>query len=101
MTATTETLEAAEPGRPTPWLRFVVSFALGLAAVLLIGAAALFAYDQQFSGRIIPGVRVGSVDLSGLAPDAARAELERAYGSISQGQIVIDGVRDQHVITYD
>ena len=100
MTATTETLEAAEPGRPSPWLRFGVSFALGLAAMLLMGAAALFVYDQQFSGRIIPGVRVGSVDLSGLDPDAARAELQRAYGSLSQGQIVVDGVTDEHVITY-
>jgi vancomycin resistance protein YoaR len=100
MTATTETLEATEPGRPSPWLRFGVAFVLGLAAVMLIGAAALFAYDRQFSGRIIPGVRVGSVDLSGLAPDAARAELEQAFGSLAQGQVVIDGVTDEHVITY-
>jgi vancomycin resistance protein YoaR len=101
MTATTETLDqAAEPGRPTPWLRFGLAFALGLVAVLLIGAAALFAYDQQFKGRILPGVRVGSVDLSGLTPDGARAELEGAYGSLSDGQIVIDAVGEPTVITY-
>ncbi len=101
MTATTETLDqAAEPGRPTPWLRFGLAFALGLVAVLLIGAAALFAYDQQFAGRILPGVHVGSVDLSGMSPDAARVELDRAYGSLADGRIVIDGVGGQEVITY-
>src|SRR5688572_6246304 len=101
MTATTETLEqAAEPGRPAPWLRFAMAFFLGLAAVLLIGAAALFAYDQAFAGKVLPGVRVGSVDLSGLTPEAARAELQRAYGSLSDGRIVLTGIEERQVITY-
>jgi vancomycin resistance protein YoaR len=101
MTATTEALEqTTEPGRPSPWLRFGLSFAVGLAAVLLVGAGALYAYDQQYAGRVIPGVRVGSVDLSGLGPDAARSELLRAYGSLSEGQIVLSGIEDKQVITY-
>jgi vancomycin resistance protein YoaR len=101
MTATTETLEqTTEPGRPSPWLRFGLAFGLGLAAALLIGGGALFAYDQQYLGRVLPGVRVGSVDLSGLTPDAARAELARAYGSLSDGRIVLAGVDDEQVITY-
>lgn len=101
MTATTETLEqTTEPGRPSPWLRFGLSFAVGLAAVLLVGAGALYAYDQQYAGRVIPGVRVGAVDLSGLGPDAARAELLRAYGSLSEGRIVLSGIEDKQVITY-
>jgi vancomycin resistance protein YoaR len=101
MTATTETLEQTdEPGRPSPWLRCGLSFAVGLVAVLLVGVAALYAYDQQYAGRVLPGVRVGSVDLSGLPPDAARAELARAYGSLSEGQIVLSGIEDEQVITY-
>ena len=101
MTATTETLEqAAEPGRPSPWLRFGLAFALGLGAVLLIGSAALYAYDQQFAGKVLPGVRVGSVDLSGLTPEAARTELQRAYGTLSEGRIVLHGIEEQQVITY-
>jgi vancomycin resistance protein YoaR len=101
MTATTETLEqAAEPGRPSPWLRFGLAFVLGLGAVLLIGAAALYTYDQQFAGKVLPGVRVGSVDLSGLTPEAARTELQRAYGSLSEGRIVLHGIEEQQVITY-
>jgi vancomycin resistance protein YoaR len=101
MTATTETLEqAAEPGRPSPWLRFGVAFAVGLVAVLLIGAGALYAYDRQFEGRILPGVRVGSVDLSGLTPEAARSELAATYGFLSDGRITLSGVETEQVITY-
>jgi len=101
MTATTETLEQTiEPGRPSPWLRFGLAVAVGLAAVLLIGAGALYAYDQQYLGRVLPGVSVGSVDLSGLTPDAARAELHDAYSSLSEGRIVLSGIEDKQVITY-
>ena len=102
MTATTtETLEqTSEPGRPSPWLRFGLAAAVGLATALLIGVAALYVYDQQYAGRILPGVRVGSVDLSGLTPDAARAELQQAYGSFDDGRIVLTGVSDEQIITY-
>ncbi|HEX5149758.1 MAG TPA: VanW family protein, partial [Candidatus Limnocylindrales bacterium] len=101
MTATTETLEqAGEPGRHSPWLRFGLAFAVGLVAVLLIGVGALYAYDQQYVGRVLPGVRVGSVDLSGLTPEVARAQLQDAYGSLSEGRIVLTGIEDAQVITY-
>ena len=85
MTATTETLEAtAEPGRPSPWLRFGLAALLGLTGALLIGLGGLYVYDQLYAGKVLPGVSVGSVDMSGLTPDAARAELTRAYGSLSE-----------------
>ena len=101
MTATTETLEqTVEPGRPSPWLRFGLAFALGLGAVLLVGSVALYAYDQQYAGKILPGVRVGALDLSGLTPEQARAELQSAYGALSDGRIVLSGVEDQVIITY-
>ena len=102
MTATTtETLEQSDaPGRLSPWLRFGLAVGLGFALALLLAAGALFAYDQHYKGRILPGVRVGSVDLSGLAPDTARAELSRAYGSMSDGRIVLSTVGDDQVISY-
>ena len=101
MTATTDTLEGTtEPGRPSPWLRFGLAFALGLAVALLIGSGALYAYDRAYSGRVLPGVHVGTVDLSGLTPDAARAELARAYGSLTEGRIVLTGLDGEQVITY-
>jgi vancomycin resistance protein YoaR len=101
MTATSDALEqTTEPGRPSPWLRFGLAFAFGLVAALLIGAGALFAYDQQYLGRVLPGVRMGSVDLSGLTRDQARDQLVAAYGSLSDGRIVLSGVEEKQVITY-
>ena len=101
MTATTEALEeTTAPGAPSPWLRFFLALVAALAASLLIGAGALIAYDQAYAGRVRPGVRVGSVDLSGLTPDAARAELRRVYGSLSDGRIVLTGVEEPQVIAY-
>ena len=40
---------------------------------LAVGVGALYAYDSQYTGRVLPGVSVGGVDLSGLAPAAAAA----------------------------
>ena len=80
MTTTTEATEvSSRPRRPSARLRFAVAFLVGLLLALGVGAGAMYAYDQQYTGRVLPGVRVGSVDLSGLTPDAARAALGAAY----------------------
>jgi vancomycin resistance protein YoaR len=101
MTATTETLEVAEePGRPSPWFRFALAAFLGLATALLLGLGALFAYDQIYAGKVLPGVSIGAVDLSGMTEEAARAELARAYGSLSEGRIVLTGPQGDVVIPY-
>src|SRR6185295_14292263 len=81
-------------------LRFGLAFALGLVGALLIGAAALYIYDRQYTGRVMPGVRVGTVDLSGLTPEAARTQLQGSYGSLSDGRIVLTGIEEEQVITY-
>ncbi|HWP63805.1 MAG TPA: VanW family protein, partial [Candidatus Binatia bacterium] len=76
------------PGRG-PWLRLGLGFLIGLLVALAAGTAALFAYEQAYAGRILPGVRVGQVDLSGLDPAAAAARLTAAYGSLAGGEIVL------------
>lgn len=100
-TDTTEPLEPTnESHRPSARLSFGVAFILGLIAALLLGVGALYAYDRQFAGRILPGVHVGHVDLSGLTVDDARAELQRAYASLADGRLVLTGAAGEHVITY-
>ena len=88
----TELTEPTTPPsrRPSIALRFTVAFLVGMLLTLVVGAGALYAYDQQYVGRILPGVQVGSVDLSGLTQDEAVAELETAYGTVAEGEIVID-----------
>ncbi len=85
---------------PSARLRFTVAFLIGLIVTLGIGAGAMYAYDQQYSGRILPGVAVGDVDLSGLTPDAARTALDTAYHDFSAGKIILDGPDGPTTITY-
>jgi vancomycin resistance protein YoaR len=81
--------------------RFLVAFVVGLLAVLGVGVGALYAYDQQYQDRILPGVHVGEVDLSGLSPDEAAARLQAAYGGFSKGQVILVAADKRLTLTYD
>ena len=56
-----------------------------------IGAGVLYAWGQQYDGRVLPGVRVGSTELGGLTREQAEAEIANAYGSLATGQITLTG----------
>ena len=75
------------PGFPLG--RLVMAFVLGLLLAGFAAAGVLYAYDQQYVGRILPGVRVGAVDLSGLDVATARDRLAEAYASVGQGEVVV------------
>ena len=87
--APTDLPQAVARRRRSARLRFVVAFVVGLVAVLVIGAGAIYAYDQQYANRVLPGVRVGTVDLSGLDRAAATERVAAAFASASEGAIVI------------
>jgi vancomycin resistance protein YoaR len=72
-------------------LRFGVSFILGFALVVGIGAGVMYAWGKQYEGRVLPGVRVGSTDLGGFTREQAEAAIAGAYGSLGQGQITLTG----------
>jgi vancomycin resistance protein YoaR len=78
-----------EARRASGRVRFAVAFIVGLLLATVAGAGALYAYDQHYVGRVLPGVRVGPVDLSGLDPATATERLRDAYGSLSEGEIVL------------
>ncbi|MEW5990058.1 MAG: VanW family protein [Chloroflexota bacterium] len=87
------------PGRATA-RRFVAAFVFGVLAVLAVSAGALAAFESSNSGRILPGVHVGSVDLSGLTPADARARLNDAYASLGEGELVLDADGTTRTVTY-
>ena len=89
-----------QPRRPSVRRRFAVASLVGLVLALALGTGALYAYDRHYSGRILPGVAVGPVDLSGLTPDEARAALEGAYHGYAEGLVVLAGPDGNAVITY-
>lgn len=101
MTMPTEpTAQPSESRRPSVRLRFAVAFLIGLVLTMGLGVGAMYAYDQQYTGRILPGVQIGGVDVSGLTADAARTKLQGAYGNLSEGRIILTGPDGPQVITY-
>ncbi len=71
------------------WPRVALGFLLGLGLCLGVAAAALFAWDAGYEGRILPGVRVDGVDLSGMDRDQAMATLSASFAGFTDGQIVL------------
>ena len=86
--------------RPSGRVRFAVAFIVGLLLATVVGVGALYAYDQQYVGRVLPGVRVGNVDLSGLEPAAAAERLRTAYASLSEGEITLKTPEGKTTISY-
>jgi vancomycin resistance protein YoaR len=86
--------DAVAPGertRPRVRVRFFVAFLISLLIGLVAGAGALYAYDREYTGRVLPGVSVGSVNLSGLNPEQATARLAEAYAYLGQGTATVAG----------
>ncbi len=81
-------------------LRFAIAFLLGVVLVVSAGGGALYAYGQQYTGKVLPGVRIGDTDLSGLTADAAAAALEDAYGSLGAGRVLLAGPDGDLTIGY-
>jgi vancomycin resistance protein YoaR len=71
--------------------RFGISFVLGILLALGIGGGVMYAWGQQYEGRILPGVRLGTTELGGLTRDEAEATIANAYGSLGTGQITLTG----------
>ena len=92
-------IDGASPALPRRrrWfaLRFGVSFVLGVLLVGSIGAGVLYAWELNYAGRVLPGVRVGSTELGGLSRAQAEAQIANAYGSLASGQITLTGPNGQ------
>lgn len=73
--------------RGVPWRRLLLAFVLGLLLSAVVAGGAIYAYEQQYAGRILPNVHVGAIDVSGLTRDAARDRLAEAYAGYGQGTV--------------
>jgi vancomycin resistance protein YoaR len=79
---------------------FALAFAVGAIASLFLIAAVAFGLSSGYSSRVIPGVHVGSVDVSGLNRDEVIAKLQTAYAYLSQGQVTVTTPVGAATITY-
>jgi vancomycin resistance protein YoaR len=90
----------AGPRRSSIRVRFGVAFLIGILVTLGLGAGAMYAYDQQYVGRVLPGVSVAGVNLSGMTDTEARATINSAFGAYADGRILIEGPDGSTTITY-
>ncbi|MFZ5853144.1 MAG: VanW family protein [Chloroflexota bacterium] len=81
-------------------LRFAGAFAIGLVLAGSLAFGAIYAFERQYEQRILPGVRVGTTDLSGATIEEARTRLSRAYASLGTGRIVVAWPGGEASITY-
>ena len=75
--------------RSFAWRTFFARLALASFVVTALVAGFLIGYQQAFADRVIPGVRVGSVDVGGLDRAAAEARLRAALPDPSEGALVV------------
>jgi len=79
---------------------FAVAFVVGGAAVLVLLSVAALSLSNTYRGRVLPGVRAGSVDLSGLTRDQAMAKLQSDYAYLGDGLVTITTPVGTATITY-
>jgi vancomycin resistance protein YoaR len=81
-------------------VRLVAGFAVGVLGALFLVAFAAFGFSRAYDGKIMPGVRAGTIDLSGLTRDEAIAKLDAGYASLGQGKVTITTPVGTGTITY-
>jgi vancomycin resistance protein YoaR len=89
-----------EMRRPRARVRFFVAFLISMLAALGLGASALYAFDRVYTGRILPGVTVGGIDVAGMTPDEATAVLGQAFASFGEGRAVLTSSKREMTIDY-
>ena len=94
------TPDAPDVRRPSIRVRFAVAFLVGLLAAMAVGVGALYAYDRQYTGRILPGVAIGGLDLSGHDPATAAAAIRAMYGYLGEGSITFATRDSEKTITF-
>ncbi len=79
---------------------FAIAFAVGAIASLLLVTAVALGLSSGYSNRVIPGVHVGPVDVSGLDRVEVIAKLQTYYAYLGQGQVTVTTPVGAATITY-
>ena len=88
-------MHVLRPGRGAR--RFLIGSLVGVLFVLV----GLIAYRESYAGRIMPGVQVGGVDVSGLTRAEAREALVAAFGPLEDGAVTVHSEVGDVVLPYD
>ena len=76
---------------------FLIAFLLCLG----VASAALYVWDAGYEGRVLAGVNVGGVDLSGLDREQASAKLTAAFGEHGAGAATVGNAAGDVAAPFD
>jgi vancomycin resistance protein YoaR len=79
---------------------FALAFAVSALASLLLFTAVALGLSSFYANRVFPGVRVGSVDVSGMSRDQVIARLQSVYAYLGQGEVTVTTPIGVATITY-
>lgn len=68
---------------------FILAFAVGVMGVLALFMVVAFSFSGSYNNRVLQGVKVGSVDLSGSTRDEAIKKLKDNYAYLGKGQVIV------------
>jgi vancomycin resistance protein YoaR len=91
---------AAPASVPTRHPRVPRGALAGFAAVLLLAAAAVGAYEVAFAGRAYPGVKALGVDLGGLGRDEAVAALTAQTDALLRAPVALQAAEVRRTATW-
>jgi vancomycin resistance protein YoaR len=100
MTTDTQTLPVTARASGFTWRRFLIAFLATLVILLAVAAVGTYVYASGNAGRILSGVSIGGVSVSGLSPDDARQKLQSALPNVAAGTLTIEAGNVEQKINY-
>jgi vancomycin resistance protein YoaR len=78
-----------------------IAFIAGAFGTLFLVALLAVGIAGAYSSKVLPGVKVGSVDVSGLTRDEVMAKLQTSFAYLGQGEVTVTTPVGVTTITYD
>jgi len=100
VTTDSATLEIGSTARFAPLRPWLLGFAAGVIALGIAAAGFLLGLSVVYEGRVLPGVSVAGVSLTGLDRAAAEARLREALPALDSGRLVVELDGESRSISY-
>ncbi len=88
---------AVQPGKAAA---VALAFVIGVGGVLVVSLTVAFAIALANTNRVLPGVHVGAVDVSGLSRQEAIDKLNNAYSYLGLGEVEITTPKGTSTVDY-
>jgi len=102
MTTTSETQLSSVSVASRRWRfgRVLIAFVIGFLLVAVAAGGSIFAYEQNYAGKVAAGVSIGGIDVSGLTRQDAATKLQAEFASVGTGTVTLDTPIGSKSLTY-